>query len=648
MSNRRPIIALPPLLTSQIAAGEVIERPASVLKELLENAIDAGAHLIEVRIEGGGIRRIAVTDDGGGIPAAELPLALLRHATNKITSLKELETVVSMGFRGEALASIASVSQLTLRSRSGEESHAWQITSHQEQVSPAAGAVGTTVDVRQLFDAVPARRKFLRTEATEFGHCLEILERIALAYSDIAFRLFQQDRMHRQWSPTTPQQRISDVLGMEFATHSLEVNQALGPIALTGMIIHPSAAKARADCQYLYVNGRFVRDRTVSHALRSAYADVLHGNRQPAYVLFLQIDPTAVDVNVHPAKHEVRFRDGGAVHHFITKTITQALGQCSQAGLPVMQRAPDPTTTNRPSEVVAHKPGPDHTITVSAQSKPVEEESVSASSPARLAATPRSRDGGSFSQTRPSTTVTDWQTFLRPLTANEGQKSNIPKRNEHVQTPLSLHTPAVAYLPTNHAQSEEQPLGMALGQLHGIYILAQNTQGLVLIDMHAAHERVVYEQLKTALDGDQVPCQELLVPVIFKAPEKEVALIEECAAQLEEIGLYLRPAGPTTIAVRAVPAPLAHGDIEALARAVLRDLATLGVSRLLTEQRNKLLASMACHGSVRANRRLNLEEMNALLRRMEATQRADLCNHGRPTWLQWSITDLDRLFMRGQ
>ena len=608
MQPRRPIVPLPDLLISQIAAGEVIERPASVLKELLENTIDAGAQTVEVRLEAGGVRRIAVIDDGAGIAPSEMPLALTRHATSKIVSLEELEAVDTMGFLGEALASIAAVARLTLISRTREEPHAWVLESAGAP-QPAAGPPGTTVDVRGLFDAVPARRKFLRSEATEFGHCIDAIERIALACPEVGLRVFHNDRAVRQWRPASALRRISDVLGEAFNEHGIEIDAQAGPLAMAGVDTRPTAARARPDRQFLFVNGRHVRDRTVSHAIRSAYADVLHGDRQPAYVLFLAIDPTAVDVNVHPAKHEVRFRDSGAVHRFVSQTVTQALA--ATAGTHAV---------TAPNAAGAESASPDGV--------------ASPSNATDWMPSPAGQAGAPGAGPMPA-----WG--LR-------SQSALPLR-EPTPAPSWLTrddwTPLYQPLPESEAT---WPLGRALAQIHGIYILAQTRQGLALIDMHAAHERVVYEQLKRALDAQSMPRQSLLVPVVFGVTEKEVALADESREQLELLGFEIAPAGPRSLALRAVPAPLARGDLEALARGVLHDLAEIGASRLLTEQRNTLLATMACHGAVRANRQLTIEEMNALLRQMEQTERADQCNHGRPTWVHWSVSDLDRLFLRGQ
>ena len=485
MQPRRPIVPLPDLLISQIAAGEVIERPASVLKELLENTIDAGAQTVEVRLEAGGVRRIAVIDDGAGIAPSEMPLALTRHATSKIVSLEELEAVDTMGFRGEALASIAAVARLTLISRTREEPHAWVLESAGAP-QPAAGPPGTTVDVRGLFDAVPARRKFLRSEATEFGHCIDAIERIALACPEVGLRVFHNDRAVRQWRPASALRRISDVLGEAFNEHGIEIDAQAGPLAMAGVVTRPTAARARADRQFLFVNGRHVRDRTVSHAIRSAYADVLHGDRQPAYVLFLAIDPTAVDVNVHPAKHEVRFRDSGAVHRFVSQTVTQALA--ATAGTHAV---------TAPNAAGAESASPDGV--------------ASPSNATDWMPSPAGQAGAPGAGPMPA-----WG--LR-------SQSALPLR-EPTPAPSWLTrddwTPLYQPLPESEAT---WPLGRALAQIHGIYILAQTRQGLALIDMHAAHERVVYEQLKRALDEFVVDGIETTLP-LFRALAREAEIID--------------------------------------------------------------------------------------------------------------------------
>lgn len=631
MSTRHPIAPLPDLLVSQIAAGEVVERPASVLKELVENAIDARASALEVRLDKGGVQRILVSDDGSGIPREELTLALTRHATSKIRNLEELEAVASMGFRGEALAAISSVAQVTLTSRTAEDSHAWQINAHTDTPQPASGSHGTSVDVRQLFSQVPARRKFLRTEHTEYAHCLETLQRIALAHPQIAFRLFHNDRPQRHWRAAGTTQRVLDVLGDEFCDNSLPMDLEHGLISLRGRVMRPTAARTRDDRQYLYVNGRYVKDRSIAHAVRQAYADVLHGDRQPAYVLFLEVDPSTVDVNVHPAKHEIRFRDGGAVYRFVLKALQEVLAHTPGAAL-----ADGTSATDSPASAETLGASANNAATPFAAWPATQADNAFRGTPGQASTRPdfpvyRGQSSMSLHQNRPGT---DWQTLYRPL-----------------ETPSAAQPSALAPLATPAPSQEDDevfPLGMALGQLHGIYILAQNRHGMVLVDMHAAHERIMYERLKDALDSRELPRQELLVPVVFHATEKDVALVEEHTDALETLGLTLRPTGPASLAVRAVPALLAQGDIEALARAVLGDLERVGSSILVETNRNELLATMACHSAVRANRRLTLEEMNALLRQMEQTRRADQCNHGRPTWLQWTLNDLDKCFLRGQ
>lgn len=674
MTQRSPIAPLPDLLISQIAAGEVIERPASVLKEVLENAIDAQASAVEIRLEGGGIRRIAVSDDGHGIPAHELPLALMRHATSKITTLDQLESVASMGFRGEALASIAAVAQVRIVSRTADAPHASQIESRNGElrpVVPAAGPVGTTVDVRQLFDLVPARRKFLRTEATEFAHCLTACERLALAYPHIAFRIYHNDRLVRQWLPGNMAQRVGDVLGDEFIAAGLVAEQVSGLLQLRGVFTRPTASRARADRQFIYVNGRFVRDRTVSHAVRSAYADVLHGDRQPAYVVFLDLDPAMVDVNVHPAKHEVRFRDSGAVHRFVSAVARDTIARPVDAAavdeaesvekmapmsIPPRSHAPMQTRVdgrrsgrdNRFAQASfalndrAHEDDLDRHL---AFYRPLSQDDDSITARSSVAGVQERRSGDARqdieSKTASSSSAMPW---------GAPQHDDVDPLAAHKRTAQTLSAARAAGDDPHDSTDDpvEYPLGMAIGQLHGVYILAQNREGLILVDMHAAHERILYERLKRLLDERAVPRQQLLVPVVFNVHETEVALVSEHGHALAELGFEVTIAGPNSLAVRAVPEVLAHADVETLARDLLRELGTVGQSQLLTEARNELLATMACHGSVRANRRLTLAEMNALLRQMETTERADQCNHGRPTWIPIPLSELDKLFLRGR
>lgn len=603
------IAALPDQLISQIAAGEVIERPASVLKELVENALDANAQTIEVRLEAGGIRRIAVIDDGSGIEAHDLALALQRHATSKIRSLDDLENVSSMGFRGEALASIASVARLTLTSRTAQSHNAWQLTA-QTEPEPAPGAVGTVVDVRALFDSVPARRKFLKAEATEFGHCMDVMTRISLSHPDVVFRVFHNERAVKQYPAGSMLKRIRDVLGDEFSEQGLIIEANSGATTLKGLVTRPTAARARADRQFLFVNGRHVRDRTVSHAIRAAYADVLHGDRQPAYVLFLEIDPQTVDVNVHPAKQEVRFRDSGAIHRLVQQVISHAL-----AGQQTPHSHPSTSTTIATSETSPTPSGLAYPSTAT-QSR------LTLTEP--LGRYQTSNHNNAFNTN--NNMGPGWQQAHQPL----------PPTN-----PIAEHDPIDQNLPV-------WPLGRALAQLHGVYILSQTSDGLILVDMHAAHERVVYEQLKTSLDQQSVATQGLLVPLVLTASAREVALTQTHEAALNEMGFEIRAGGPQSLIVRRVPALLARGDLDALVRGILHDIESVGASALLTEQRNMLLSTMACHGSVRANRQLTIAEMNGLLRQMEQTERADQCNHGRPTWVAWRMADLDRLFLRGQ
>jgi len=580
-----PVIhLLPELLINQIAAGEVVERPASALKELLENSIDAGAGSIEVRLAQGGVKEIQVTDDGVGMGVEDLPLALARHATSKIATLADLEGVRSLGFRGEALASIAAVSRLSVASRRREDRHGWLMEAEGEWRSaprPEAIAPGTVVRVRDLYFNTPARRKFLRSEATEYGHCEEMFRRAALSRPDIAFTLHHNGRAQFHLRAGSREARITALAGEDFARASVPIEASAGELKLEGLAALPAYTRSSRDWQYVFVNGRFVRDKLLAHAIREAYRDILHLERHPAYVLFLQLPAEAVDVNVHPMKIEVRFRDARAVHQFVFYALERALSLPAGRGM-----APVAESRNR-------EPKPRPAVAFAQQAN------------LRLAA-------------------------AEPLAFYDALF--------HTAQPAEAATSSEAEIP---------PLGYALAQLHGIYILAQNAQGLVVVDMHAAHERIVYEKLKEALDRRQVASQPLLVPVALEASALEVATVEEHRALLAELGFDMAVLSPTSVAVRAVPAALLDAEPVALARDVLRDIRELGATRVLAERRNELLATLACHGAVRAHRRLSVTEMNALLREMEATERSGQCNHGRPTWFQISLAELDKRFLRG-
>jgi DNA mismatch repair protein MutL len=622
--THRPIQQLPDQLISQIAAGEVVERPSAVVKELLENALDAGSTQITVRLEEGGVKRIAITDNGRGITPEELPLALARHATSKIASLTDLENVSTLGFRGEALASIAAVAAVSITSRTAGAAHAWEIVgSHHGTVSPSSGAFGTTIDVQDLYFNTPARRKFLKSEQTEYGHCAEVVRRIALARPDVAFSLSHNGRTIDHWMVCDMAKRSGQIVGSDFAEARLGIDQCAGPLHLHGFIGLPTASKARADGQFFYVNGRFVRDKLLLHAVRSAYQDVLHGDRFPSYVLSLDLDPALVDVNVHPSKIEVRFRDSRAVHQFVFHAVQRALAQTSATA---HGSVPAPITA---AEVTASssnwQPRPHEQTSFGAQL-------TSTFSPSPFPPGSRWDAPGVAQQT---------ERYGALFASAQPDSASAPSPQP---TPLSA--------PLRPMSNEDFPLGFALAQLHGIYILAQNTKGLVLVDMHAAHERILYEQLKTALDaqidGQDMQVQPLLIPVTFFADAVEVGTAEEHQDILKKLGFEIAVLSPTTLAVRAVPTLLKNADAQTLARDVLRDVREYGGSRVLIERRNELLGTLACHTAVRANRILTIPEMNALLRQMEATERADQCNHGRPTWVQLEISALDKLFLRGQ
>lgn len=639
----RPIRALPDQLISQIAAGEVVERPASVVKELLENALDAGATQLAIRLEEGGVRRMVITDNGCGIPADELPVALTRHATSKIASLDELESVLTLGFRGEALASIASVSHLVLTSRTADAAHATQVSADTGHLQPASGGVGTMVDVQHLYFNTPARRKFLKTEQTELGHCLEMIRRVALARPDVTISVHHNGKPLEHWNGGDVATRTAQVLGTDFARARLALDEEAGTLLLYGFAGLPTASRGRPDQQYFFVNGRFVRDKLLNHAVRSAYQDVLHGDRFPSYVLCLDLPPEMVDVNVHPSKIEVRFRESRAVHQFVYHAVQRCLArQAGEQGDSLHTEATDdgamPTARPMAGGGIGGVPGAaPQWVNYSAGRQT--ELGIAQPRQAYLGMVREATGDGAGRAWQPSAQPPAWLADAQAVRADEP-----PSLLDRL--PMGATSPFVQ----NDADGAgaDHPLGYAVAQLHGIYVLAQNARGLVLVDMHAAHERILYEQIKTALEARELAVQPLLIPVTLPASPVEIGAAEEHQETLTLLGFDIAPVSPTTLAVRAIPALLKQADAEALARDVLRDLQSYGGSRVLAERQNELLATLACHSAVRANRKLTLEEMNALLRQMEQTERADQCNHGRPTWVQLTVAELDRLFLRGQ
>lgn len=625
-----PIRELPDELISQIAAGEVVERPASVVRELIDNALDAQASHINIRLMAGGIRLITIEDDGCGIPEKELALALKRHATSKISSLSDLEHVSTMGFRGEALAAIASVATVSLISRTAKQTHAVRLDARSGEVSATARAIGTTVEVEELFFNTPARRKFLKSETTELAHCVEAVRRHALVHPHVSFTVWHQGKVIHQWRTASArlfadasQQRISDVLGENFIANTKMIGQTeeqtneasgqtIGPMHISGCIGLPDAARARADMQFCYVNGRYVRDKLIAHAVRTAYADVLHGHKQPVYVLFIHIDPALVDVNVHPTKIEVRFRDSGSVHQAIIKSLENTLSssrhdQPAQL-LPNIPAQNNLNTHKKPYTTYLDSPPQQNHLPLAGKSLKIED--------------------------------------IRKLWSTQTpQNESFISSQKHLQNKTFFTSENTS---PNQPPQEHWPLGKALAQLAGVYILAENQKGLVIIDMHAAHERIVYERLKHQFDQRAIEAQTLLIPATFNATPIETTTAETHQNTLALLGLEISILSEKALAIRSLPAELNNADPVELARNVLAELSQTDSANTLKQERNEILATMACHGSVRANRQLTLEEMNALLRQMEATERSDQCNHGRPTWRQITLQELDHLFMRGR
>ncbi|MEF9965218.1 MAG: DNA mismatch repair endonuclease MutL [Comamonas sp.] len=665
---RRPIQDLPDELVSQIAAGEVVERPASVVRELVDNALDAGASSITVRLLAGGVRLITVEDDGCGIPREELAIALRRHATSKIRNLHDLESVATMGFRGEALAAIASVSEMSVLSRPAQQDSAYLLDARSGELRPAARNPGTTMEVKELFFSTPARRKFLKTDATELAHCVEAVRRHALTRPGVGFAIWHEGKLVEQWRATLPprsddglpddaawqqleqramDKRLADVLGPDFLEQSIVVNYQAGHVQVRGRAGLPDAARSRADQQFCYVNGRFVRDKVLTHAARAAYEDVLHGHRQPVYALYISLDPMRVDVNVHPTKIEVRFRDSREVHQAVLHGVENALAAPrAQQLLDAAAAAQTSPAAGQPTDVTnqAYAPAPQ------------------AQSAMRFDAPPRVNGLQALQQT--AALWGQGAGTAAPAAVQPGQAAGTlapwqvqetsPGWNPQPSASAIAGGAGAPRVPTLPPESAENPwpLGRAVAQIHGVYILAENAQGLVIVDMHAAHERIVYERLKSQLDdGDassSIASQPLLIPATFSATPEEVATAEDHSETLAQLGLEVVPFSPKTLAVRATPTTLAQGNPVELARSVLAELAQHDASTVVQRARNEILGTMACHGAVRANRQLTIDEMNALLRDMEHTERSDQCNHGRPTWRQLSMKELDALFLRGR
>jgi len=622
---RRPIRELPDELISQIAAGEVVERPASVVRELVDNSLDAGASEVTVKLMSGGIRAIMVEDDGHGIPSDELPMALRRHATSKIGSLVDLESVSTMGFRGEALAAISSVAEVSIASRTADSTYAQRLDARSGELVPAARGVGTSIEVRELFFSTPARRKFLKTESTELAHCVEAVRRHALTRPDVSFAIWHEGKLVQQWRRADREARLRDVLGDEFIEHSREVSIDMGVLRVVGRAGTPESARTRADQQYVYVNGRFVRDKLIAHGVRAAYEDVLHGGRQPCYALFIDIAPDRVDVNVHPTKIEVRFRESREVHQGVRRAVEAALA------------IPKAAASQAPNET-----GPASTPDLSLAPSLSREDGWREVESLSTATQGRGTTYG-FNSARPPV---QGHLALQQAAVLYAQEAPAVWNPKPAAAPpaLSPSPPPPSALPTD----TDWPLGRAIAQIAGVYVLAENSQGLVIVDMHAAHERIVYERLKLSLGDAQIESQPLLIPATFAATPAEIATAEAQADTLRTLGLDVSALSPTVLAVRSCPAALTGSDIVDLARSVIAELAQYDASSVIQRAQHEILSTMACHGAVRANRQLTIDEMNALLRDMERTERSDQCNHGRPTWRQITMRELDALFWRGR